>query len=99
MRTPIRLLAAASVLAASTAAACPACYSGKDSAASAGMNWAILAMLGITGVVFGLIVAAALYFRRRARAHSAALSASLFVNEQGQLSTTNAKGIPEWNNS
>ncbi|HUN66241.1 MAG TPA: hypothetical protein VMW43_09065 [Bacteroidota bacterium] len=83
----------------SASAACPACYGAKDSPMTAGMNTAILVMLGITGVVLSLFLGAAVYFWRRGRRHRMMLSDKLFVNREGQLFVTNVKGIPEWNNS
>jgi hypothetical protein len=99
MKLPIFLLLVFGlVLAGSGAAvACPNCYNGATSPASAGMNWAILAMLGITGMVMSMILGAAFFFWRRAKRQRAALSERLFVNEEGQLHFTNVKGIPEWN--
>ncbi len=88
------------VVLAARASACPACYAGAEKTPEgAGMSWAIVAMLGFTGLVFGLIITAAIFFWRRARRQRALLSDSLFVNEEGHLSIKNTKGIPEWNNS
>jgi hypothetical protein len=77
--------------------ACPACYSGDNSPAQAGMNWAIFAMLGITGTVLLFIVVAALFLIRRARLRNALVSDASYVNEEGDLCISNTKGIAEWN--
>lgn len=49
----------------SAAVACPVCY-GSDETSSAGINLAIMTLLGITGSVLGAIVAFAVYMKKRA---------------------------------
>jgi hypothetical protein len=46
--------------------ACPSCYGAPDSPMTAGMNMAILSLLGITGVVLCAIAAFIVYLWRRA---------------------------------
>lgn len=78
---------------------CPACYGDPDSPMTAGMNSAILVMLGITGFVLVSIVACFFLLWKRAKRHQAALSERLSVNEDGLLHENNEKGVVEWNNS
>ena len=82
------------------AAACPVCYGANDSPMTAGMNTAILVMLGITGFVLVLIAAFFVWLWRKSRPRRVMLSHSAFVDERGSLQTNNEKGvIEEWNNS
>ena len=82
----------------SVAAACPSCYGAADSPMTAGMNTAILVMLGIVGFVLTIIASAFLFLWRRAKRNAAALSEKIFVDEHGVLKTKNEKGVVEWNN-
>lgn len=50
-----------------SAAACAVCYGAEDSAMTAGMNNAILLLLGVVALVQGSFVALFLSFRQRAR--------------------------------
>jgi heme/copper-type cytochrome/quinol oxidase subunit 2 len=52
-------------LAASAASACPSCYGAADSPMTAGMNVAILTMVGIISVVLSSVVAFTLMMRKR----------------------------------
>lgn len=81
-----------------TVSACPSCYGAKDSPMTAGMNTAILVMLGITGVVLSFIVAFFVMMWKRYRRQQSQLSNHTFVNEDGVLETKNHKGVVEWNN-
>lgn len=47
-------------------AACPVCYGAPDSPMVAGMNMAILVLLGITGTVLALFVSFFYYLKKRA---------------------------------
>ena len=38
--------------------ACATCYGTSDAPATAGMNWAIITLLGVTGVVLGGVIKA-----------------------------------------
>ena len=58
-------LVAVLALAASAANACPSCYGAADSPMTAGMNVAILTMIGIVSVVLSSVVAFTLMMRRR----------------------------------
>jgi hypothetical protein len=49
-----------------TAISCPSCYGAEDSAATEGMNLAILSLLGVTSSVLVSVVAFFLYLRNRA---------------------------------
>jgi hypothetical protein len=80
------------------AAACPACYGAPDSPLTAGMNTAILVMLGITGVVLLLITAGFLLLYRRAKRLNMTMSDQMYVNEHGMLKEKKGKGVVEWNN-
>jgi len=62
---PVALVAV--ILLAETAAACAVCYGAEDSAMTAGMNNAILLLLGVVALVQGSFAALFLSFRRRAR--------------------------------
>ncbi len=74
MRIPKRIIQVACVLAAicgflisEQAFACPVCYGASDSPMTAGVNFAILTLLGITGSVLAGFVSFFLYMRRRAK--------------------------------
>ncbi len=82
----------------SSASACPSCYGAADSPLTAGMDAAILVMLGITGVVLSMIVGVFLFLWRRAHRRSAEISNQTFVDDQGLLKTNKEKGVVEWNN-
>lgn len=81
-----------------TLLACPSCYGAPDSPLTAGMNAAILVMLGITGFVLMSIVGCFLFLWRRAKRHQEMLSLHMSVNEHGNLEEKNDKGVMEWNN-
>ncbi len=53
---------------AQTAQACPVCFGAADSPLTKGMNLAILALLGVTGVVLGAFAVFFLYLMRRSKA-------------------------------
>ena len=98
---PVRI--ASIVLAALTSVhsagiACPSCYGAADSPMTAGMNTAILVMLGIIGFVLAFIAAAFFLLWRRAKRMGLSLSDKIFVDEHGVLKTKNEKGVVEWNN-
>lgn len=82
----------------SSVIACPSCYGAADSPMTAGMNTAILVMLGIIGVVLSFIASAFFLLWRRARRTAPGLSEKVFVDEQGVLKKNNEKGVVEWNN-
>lgn len=46
--------------------ACPVCYGNAESPLTAGMNMAILTLLGVTGSVLGLLAVFFLYLRKKA---------------------------------
>jgi hypothetical protein len=79
--------------------ACPACYGAPDSPMTAGMNTAVLVMLGITGTVLVLLALSFLVLYRRAKKMREGLSGDLFVDERGTLKAKQGKGVVEWNNS
>jgi heme/copper-type cytochrome/quinol oxidase subunit 2 len=60
-------LAAAAALLPSAASACPACYGSASGPVIAGMNLAVLVMIGITGGVLSWIIAFAVRIVRRER--------------------------------
>jgi hypothetical protein len=66
---------------------------------TAGMNTAILVMLGIVGSVLSGFVAFFLYMWRRFRRQQQALSQEAYVSDEGILRLPNRKGKVEWNNS
>jgi len=77
--------------------ACPVCYGAQDSPMTAGMNTAIIVMLGITGFVLAIIVVFFLWMWRRSRQHCEQVSDTIYVNEKGLLQTKNDPddvGIP-----
>ena len=75
----------------SQVAACPSCYGNLQSPRSEGVNSAIMAMLGITGMVLtGISTFFFVVMRRRVRIYRSSLPNSTYVNEKGTL---------EWNNS
>jgi len=47
--------------------ACPVCFGDPSSPMTHGMNWAIIALLGVTGTVLGGFVAFFLYLFKRSR--------------------------------
>jgi hypothetical protein len=59
------LAAAVTCATASAAHACPACYGQADSPMTAGMNVAILTMVGIIGFVLSGVVAFGVMMRKR----------------------------------
>ena len=75
---------------------CPVCFGEKESPMAAGMNTAVLFMLGVTGSVFSLIGLFFVLIWRRYRQRQ--LSDQTFVNERGVLQSKNEKGVMEWNN-
>ncbi len=62
---PMALLAALAL--SQSATACAVCYGAEDSAMTAGMNNAILLLLGVVALVQGSFAALFLSFRQRAR--------------------------------
>jgi hypothetical protein len=66
---------------------------------TAGMNAAILVMLGIIGGVLTLIVSMFIILWRRAKKRNQGLSAKSFVDHEGNLKLTNEQGVVEWNNT
>jgi len=78
--------------------ACPSCYGEAESPMTAGMNTAILVMLGIIGFVLSFIAAAFFLLWKRGRQNSLGLSDKIFVDEHGSLKSKNEKGVVEWNN-
>jgi LPXTG-motif cell wall-anchored protein len=79
--------------------ACPACYGDPNSPMTAGMNTAVLVMLGITGTVLLLLTLGFFLLYRRAKKMHEGLSGDLFVDERGTLKAKQGKGVVEWNNS
>ncbi len=61
------IVAAVVLLVPELALACPVCFGNSDAPAARGMNQAILAMLGITGVVLSGFIALFVVLARRAR--------------------------------
>ena len=57
-----------------SAFACGSCYGAADSSATAGMNFAILSMIGVTGGVLAAFTSFFFYLRRRALVYLAANS-------------------------
>ena len=51
--------------------ACGSCYGAADSSATAGMNFAILSMIGITGGVLATMTTFFMYLRKRAKLYLA----------------------------
>lgn len=86
------------LLAVQSAAACPVCFGAKDSPMNAGMDTAIMVMLGITGFVLSMISAFFVMMWRRYRRRGK-LSERTFVDSGGHLHTGNEQGVVEWNNS
>ncbi len=82
----------------STLSACPSCYGAADSPMTAGMNTAIIVMLGITGAVLAMITGVFLMLWKRAKRLRAEMSNQTFVDDQGVLNTKIKKGVVEWNN-
>lgn len=80
-------MAILTLIAAAGAFSCPVCYGAGESSRFDGMNWAILAMVGITGAVLSGISAFFVAMRKRIRMH-----------RDGTLPVS-SKGIVEWNNS
>ncbi len=62
----VTMVCLAAVVSSDPAAACAVCYGAEDSAMTAGMNNAILMLLGVVAVVQGSFVALFLSLRRRA---------------------------------
>src|SRR5258706_15774124 len=81
------------------AAACPVCYGANDSPMNAGMNTALMVMLGITGVVLAVISFFFVMLWRRHQRLRGQLSAQAYIDQQGVLRHNDEKGEMEWNNS
>ena len=54
--------------------ACAVCYGASDAAQTRGMNFGIITMLGVTGVVLGGLGGMMFCFARRARRHNSELT-------------------------
>ena len=63
----VGIMAASIVFIHSVASACPNCYGDPDSSMTAGMNMAIVSLLGITGGVLAAFMAFFVFLRRRFR--------------------------------
>jgi hypothetical protein len=100
MKTAMRWLALPALLLImrSTLAACPVCYGASDSPLTAGMNAAILVMLGIVGFVLSSIVGFFYLFWKRGKQQRSTLSEQFSVNQHGRLEESDKKGVVEWNN-
>lgn len=81
-----------------TLSACPTCYGVSDSPVKAGMDKAILTMLGITGFVLILIASYFIKYWRRTRRLEEEISKKSFIDQQGVIHSNNDKGVVEWNN-
>lgn len=97
-RTRIVLWAIMSVVCAAAAGACPVCYGAKDTPATAGMDTAIMVLLGITGSVLMGIAAFFAMVWKRTRDRSR-LAGGAYVDDRGNLRVNNEQGVVEWNNS
>ncbi|MBI1805828.1 MAG: hypothetical protein HYR76_02105 [Ignavibacteria bacterium] len=78
--------------------ACPVCFGANDSPMAAGMNTAILVMLGIIGFVLSMILTFFLIMWRRYKHEKSVLSDRTFIDDRGNLQMKNEKGVVEWNN-
>ena len=78
--------------------ACPVCMGAKDSPMTAGMNMAILTMLGIIGSVLMGFIGIFIFMRRRYKRLQKELSDSVYVSHEGTLQLKNEKGVVAWNN-
>ena len=87
-----------SMIVSQSALSCPVCFGDKNSSMTAGMNSAILVMLGITGVVLGLIGTFFLMMLRRFKRYQKEISEATYIDEFGALQIRNEKGVQEWNN-
>lgn len=67
-------LVVASIFAPRALLACAVCYGASDAAQTRGMNFGIITMLGVTGVVLGGFGGMIFCFARRARRHSTELT-------------------------
>jgi hypothetical protein len=76
---------------------CPVCYGDKSSAMQAGMNDAILLMLGITLFMLALIGTAFWMFWKRMKSQQRLIPSDVFVNVEGILQMNNEHGVKEWN--
>ena len=65
MKKRLLILLAVLCATAQMAAACPSCYGDPDSPMTAGMNAAIMILLGITGSVLAAVTIFFVYLRRR----------------------------------
>jgi hypothetical protein len=87
LRTLLSGLALAVALHPSSVRACAACYGQSDSPMAAGMNWGIMSLLVVIGVVLGGVSAFFIYLARRsARAPLlASLDAALPYDQSGPV--------------
>ena len=72
------------------AISCPSCYGAADSPMTAGMNAAILVMLGITGVVLTLVSVFFVSLWKKTRNGTGEISADVYVDKSGWLQVNNA---------
>ena len=87
----------ATIVTAIDASACPVCFGAKDSPMTAGMNMAILTMLGIIGSVLMGFVGIFIFMWRRNKRQQKALSDFAYITEEGALTMNKEKGVVEWN--
>ena len=78
------LVASVLILSPRVAFACPVCFGENDSPLALGINYGILAMLGIIGVLWVAFGSFFIYLRRRAR-----------LAETGALPPGRSAGLPE----
>src|SRR5271169_1458816 len=96
-RTIAFCLFLATIITVVNSSACPVCFGAKDSPMTAGMNMAILTMLGIIGSVLMGFIGIFVFMRQRYKRLQKELSDSAYVSHEGTLKLKNEKGVVEWN--
>ena len=65
--------------------ACAACYGQSDAPMAQGMNWGILSLLGIIGLVLGGVAGFFIYLARRAAENAVANAPAPFVESPERI--------------
>ena len=79
--------AAIALLQPASAFACAACYGQSDAPIARGMNWGIVSLLGMVGMVLGILSAFFVFLARKAQDAAATPSGMRRVGPTGDVET------------